>query len=265
MKVKWLIEPEVFQKDEGPFIEALEVLNIEHAVCKFGTSYSQYIADFDKDACIVFHGSMQFARIIQAETRWKGLFHHLPKLECVYYYPYFGQELLNSDCVMLPLGELHRRKDWLFTHVANGNSLFVRPSNGYKSFAGMVLTKESWEKELRLLSYKGLNTELAVVAPTAIITKEWRTIVVDNKVVAGCQYKQEGKTVRIREVPDEVMTYAQKVAGKYRPEEAWTVDICETGNGDLKVLEVGSFSCCGFYVCDPVSIIQAINELFKFK
>jgi hypothetical protein len=40
----------------------------------------------------------------------------------------------------------------------------------------------------------------------------------------------------------------------------WTLDICEA-DGQLKVLEIGSFSCSGFYACDPEAIVKAVHEV----
>jgi hypothetical protein len=48
---------------------------------------------------------------------------------------------------------------------------------------------------------------------------------------------------------------------EYRPDPAWTVDICELESGELKVVEVGSFSCAGMYASDPEPIVTEINRI----
>lgn len=110
---------------------------------------------------------------------------------------------------------------------------------------------------------------LVVVSRPIEILKEWRLVVTD-RVIAHSQYKQGHGLIRlqgsdllkVRETPQEVLDYAQRVLNevKYRPDPIWTLDICETADG-LKVLEVGSFSCAGLYACDPEPIIEEVNRL----
>jgi hypothetical protein len=264
--MKWLLEADVFDKDEQKIIETLKKLGVKHTVCKFGKSYDEYIADEPANADIVFHGSFQFAREIQQKARWTGLFCNLPKLECLYYYPKFGQHLLNSDYVMLPFGELHRRKKWLLESIGKNSSIFLRPSNGYKSFTGKVVTEQNWDKDIKLLGFYDLEPhELVVAAPPVHIMREWRAIVVSGKVVAASLYRVDKVDVRIIETPREVLDYAERVcvATKYQPDPAWTIDIGETDDGQLKVIEVGSFSCAGFYAADPEPIIKAVGKLYN--
>jgi hypothetical protein len=42
------------------------------------------------------------------------------------------------------------------------------------------------------------------------------------------------------------------------------MDVAEVKN-NLKLIEVGSFSCCGLYACDPIPIIQAIENYYETK
>jgi hypothetical protein len=79
--------------------------------------------------------------------------------------------------------------------------------------------------------------------------------------MTGGQYRENGNDVRIPDVPLEVMEYAQGVVNKtkYQPDLAWTIDICSSEN-QLKVLEIGSFSCAGLYACDCELIVDNINN-----
>jgi len=127
-KVKWLLEPEVFDEDETSVIMALKKLDVPHVVCSFGTEYESYIKKFAEEDCVVFHGSFQFARVIQQKAKWiPGVYCNKEKLDCLYYYPRFGDYLLNSHYMMLPFGDLNRRKNDLFDFtdlaVLNGHSV----------------------------------------------------------------------------------------------------------------------------------------------
>lgn len=261
MNVKWLIDPEVFEKDAEPLLASLKKLGIEHTVCKFGTQYETYVDKFANEECpVMFYGCLQFGKFIKKNTNKITVYCNLPRFECLYYYPLFRQYLLNANYIMLPFGELARRKDWIFEHL--GEVVFLRPSSGYKIFPGITVDKSSIEREIKHYSTHVNPHELVVIAPFVEIKNEWRIVVVNNKVITGGQYKKNGAIVRIKEVPDNIMNYANAIVAnvKYTPDPAWTLDVCEINNGKLNVLEVGSFSCAGLYACDTDAIVQAINS-----
>lgn len=260
--MKWLLEPETFQEDEQPLMEALFRCGVRYTSVEFGTPYKDYIALMGNEPT-VFHGSLQFGKLIQ-ETPLHSVkvFCTLPKYECLYYYPRIGSYLLNSEYVMLPFGELGRRKNWLFDTLNKNGSLFLRPSSGYKTFTGLVLSDSEWDMELKFLKYQIDPEELVVVAPAQDVVREWRTVVVDDLVVTAGQYRYKGENVRIREVSKEVMHFAQEVVdfAGYVPDRAWTLDVCESSSG-LKVVEANSFSCAGLYACDYEAIVRAIDSV----
>lgn len=267
--VKWLLEPEVFDEDEDSVIAALKKLAVPHVVCKFGRDYASYIKDFAEEDCVVFHGSFQFARQVEQTAKWiPGVYCNKQKLDCLYYYPRIGKHLLNSHYMMLPFGELNRRKNELFDFAGFGPGepapvVFIRPSSGLKSFTGKVVMEENWDKDVKLMAFYDVLPEALVVAASAYqINHEWRTVVVDGKVVAAAQYKKGNDFCRITGAPSEVMQYAQQVVDetKFDPDPAWTLDICDV-NKELKVVEVGSLSCAGFYGADPELIIPAVNAV----
>jgi hypothetical protein len=270
-QVKWLLEPEVFQYESKPIIEALERRGIEHKVCEFGKTYEDVVKVFDPDDCVVVHGSLQLGRAVQKRTRWiPGAYCNLPRFECLYYYPRFGEHLLNYDYAMFPLGALKDRGDWLEYHFGVNGCVFLRPSSGFKTFTGRVVEFCEWDRELRDLSFRLDPETLVLVCQPIEVVKEWRLVVTD-RVIAYSQYK-EGKglvrltgsdLLKVRETPQEVLDYGQQVLSEVRfnPDPIWTLDICETAGGELKVLEVGSFSCAGLYACDPEPIIDEVNKL----
>lgn len=259
-EVKWLFEGEMFNGEDNRLIEMLNKMGIRNTVTKFGYSYEDYIGHYKDNDCVVFRGSFQFASVIRRKAKWiPGVYCNLPEFECYKYYPKFGEELLNSDYVMLPFGELQRKKLWLFQNVGRGPKLFIRPSNGFKSFAGTIVDQATWDKDYKQMGfYEVTLDELVVVAPLVGILSEWRAVVVDGKIVSASQYKPE----RVEGIPQDALAYAQDVVtkAKYNPDAAWTIDIAETHQG-FKIIEVGSFSCAGLYHCDPEPIINALNEV----
>ncbi len=263
MKIKWLLEPEVFQHDSDIFLKKIKEMGVEHTICKFGVPYECYIRDLMlQEGHVIFHGSLQFAKLLKKTIA--TVYCTLPKYECLYYYPRFGSDLLNADYAMLPFGELARRKNWAY-NISASDPLFIRPSSGYKNFTGMLVEKNSWDREIKALSRFIDPEALVVIAPHIGLLREWRAVVVNNKIITASQYKDNGVFVRKAEVPEKVIAYGQELLEriKYRPDPAWTLDICETEAGGLKVVEVGSFSCSGFYACDPEVIINSINSLVE--
>ena len=263
----WLIEAEVYPNECEQLIQELERQNIKYVVCKFGKVYEDYLKDFNNDACVVFHGSLQFGSLIRQKTNWTGLYCNLPQFQCSYYYPRIGEHLLNYNCMMIPFGCLNRRKESLFGYMGKEDKIFVRPSSGFKTFTGKVATKETWKKDFKLFEFYGIDPEeLVVVAPPSEIKREWRAVVADNRIIAGSEYYTDeawNKDLPVENLPAEVLQYAQEVvtSSNYQPDPVWTIDICETKAGDLKVVEVGSFSCAGLYASDPEPIVKEVNRI----
>lgn len=268
MKPTWLIEAEVFPNECGRLIAELARQEVPYVVANYGKSYEEYIKDFPDDACMVFYGSLQFASVLRRQTNWSGVYCNLPKFECLYYYPRFGQYLLNSNYAMLPFGELDRRRDWLFQNIGNDKQLFIRPSSGYKTFTGKVTNAENWDKDLRLFGFYDINPEELVVAATpSPIKQEWR-VVVSDKVISGSRYfvndpQYWDRDNSVETLPDFIVQYAKEILTnvKYQPDPCWTIDICQLESGELKVVEVGSFSCAGMYASDPEPIVSELNRI----
>ena len=258
--MNWLIEPEVFQTDSRPLIAALKKLGIKYTDVRFGTPYPETLASLGTEPT-VYHGSLQFAKLIKNTPNHNvKVYCTLPKYECVYYYPRLGKYLLNSDYVMIPFGDLARRKSWPFK-VLGQNSLFFRPSSGYKTFTGLVLTEDELVKEMPFWKRNVDPEALIIAAPVQAVDKEWRVVIVGKKVITAGQYAENGNSVRNSDVPEKVLAFAQEVADSgYNPDPAWTIDVGETA-GELKVVEVGSFSCAGLYACDCEAIITAVNKI----
>ena len=39
------------------------------------------------------------------------------------------------------------------------------------------------------------------------------------------------------------------------------MDICETAEGDVRLLEIGAFSFCDLYACDKAAVIEAVSKV----
>lgn len=256
--VKWLIEPEAFQGDADLLVKGLNDLRMPYKIVNFGISYDSYLNAFKDDDCVIFYGSLQLARLIQRKAKWiPGAYCNFPKFDCTYYYPRFGKELLNSEYIILPYGDFVRRHE-------EYDGMFIRPCSGFKTFTGCVF-KNSKEKIHEWNCTCDPET-LVLIAKKDYLVSEWRLIVSEGQIIASTQYKHSNKFVRNEGAPEDVISYGQKLLDliPYDPDPIWSLDICRRVNGELKVLEVGSFSCAGFYGCDinPI-ILKAVDVAIK--
>lgn len=260
MNVSWLIENDIFD-DQDSLVEEITLQGFEVKIFDDPSVKAEdCLSLFDRTGCVVFYGSLQVARRLQRLAGWvPGVFCDLQRLECTYYYPRFGDLLLNSEYVMVPFGELRRMKDFLFKVVGVENKVFIRPSSGFKLFTGKVVSKDSWEKDLELFDFYDVNPErVVVVAKPHYILGEWRFVIVDGKVVSGIKY--EGASTASLDVVSQYAQSAIDISG-YQPDPAWTIDICQKNDGNFYVLEVGSFSCAGLYNTPKRAIIKEVSRV----
>ena len=92
------------------------------------------------------------------------------------------------------------------------------------------------------------------------IDKEWRFVVVDGKVVTGCQYKDGARLDYQPHYDDQAYELATSVASvDYEPDPVWVMDICKTSDGNYHLLEIGGFSFADLYACDMKTVVSAVS------
>lgn len=268
MKTKWLLETTVFEQNADNKI--IELLEQKGAECKLAHGAHEiwgaktYLDLFGPRECVVVRGSIEFCGQVARESQWvPGVYMTMKNYDCTNYYPVFGDKLLNEDYIMLPYGELSRRKDWLFETLGEKDTLFIRPNRGNKIFKGQLIYREKYERDLRQLGFYDVEPqELCVVARPQNLISEVRCVVVDGKVITGSKYIEDGKLVpNAGPVDFGWLCLAQSCvdAVSYRPDRAWCIDLCQTKDGRIRILEVGAFSCAGLYGCDIETIIDAVS------
>lgn len=135
---------------------------------------------------------------------------------------------------------------------------FVRPVDDKKSFRGKVY-KPSELKAL-LERYSGyenneFNSEsIIVVSELKEIKKEWRTFVVDGKVVSSSLYRDGSRHREESGAPDEVLSFCSAALRVYNPAKAFVLDVCELVDGSYAIVEFGCIHSCGFYKADVPKI-----------
>lgn len=261
MKIRWLLETDIFNSEMKPFVETLERMGIAYAICD--RVYNTFVPLFsDPDYRTIVHGSFQLAKFLKQNGVTKGLYCNLPKFDCTYYYPRFSLDILNDNYVVIPFGTLKARYEWFYEQIGTGEYLFIRPNGNDKEFAGQVIPRRDWADRTKLFKYKLDPESLIVVSRPVNLHREWRMTVVNNEIISGSQYKEDERILRKPGVPDDVLAWAGEMLKNknFNPEKVWTLDVCETADKKLKVLETGPFSCTGLYSADFEKIIQCVGE-----
>lgn len=200
---------------------------------------------------------------------YPGVILTLENYECFNYYGYFGDYLLNSNYMMFGLNDVLRNKERIFDTLKT-DKVFIRPSNGFKSFAGQLLPKDRFDFEFNVLShsYGGLDTNtLVLVSETQDIEEEYRFIVVNGEVISGSLYLDKSNRDDFNPYYDKVcedvnaIDFAIKMSKIYQPDKAYTIDVCRLGNGEYKLIELNSFFCASMYGNDYDKVVKSVNDL----
>jgi hypothetical protein len=268
MKPKWLVETDVFDDNRDRLAEVVkrQGMDIEFATYIPSERDHGYLDLFDQNDCVLYYGSMNFAEQVQRESAWlPGVYFNRPAYECTHYYPKLGKYLLNSDYIIIPYGELHRQRDFLYEKLGRADRLFIRPNAGTKLFAGKVIERNRYEKDTDYLGFYGAEShDLCVVASPQNVEDEWRFVVADGRVLTGSRYIAGGKPDLSSDFPREAQELAEEVAGAgYAPDRAWCLDICRTHSGIFYLMEIGPVACSDWYACDLAVIVRELSRIAR--
>lgn len=292
MKVKWLLEKDVFEDNlTERMISEIKFQGMEAHVVPY-VPFDDDLVDrcsklFDEGDCVVFYGSLNFGKKLQATSWCPGVYLDEKEFECTSYYPAIGDLLIHyKDFMMLPYGTLYDMKDMLFDRL--GFTIFIRPNSGTKEFTGFVTTPTKFDERVKLAGFYDVEPNLLCLAAKAHeLNREWRFVVVNGKVISGSLYRAWGEYhCDDPQSPDYVLSHSFKhdkelhEVGAHRDEgenkawevaqqaadranhrdRAWTVDVCETKDREVKVLEIGCFSCAGLYANNLRRVIKEVSK-----
>lgn len=272
MKPTWLIQTNIDGVNIDSMIDAVwaQGMSVHEKEHRIGERIN--FSSYGPKDCVICYGDIDFVRQIHRRAPFvPGAWANFDHMKCSFYYAYFGEYLLNRQYLMMPVGELLRqwKKLALTTPVFNDKqlafmkptfvsepcqSVFVRPDSGAKPFTGYVIKSDEQHKIKTLVQAVG-SEMLVVVAPEKSITAEWRFVVCDGKVIAGCQYLP----IENPNFTPSSLRLAEIIASQeWQPDRCYTVDIAES-EGDVHLLEINSFSCAGFYGCEIGPIVQCAS------
>jgi hypothetical protein len=266
MKPVWLIEAGVYGPEADPLLAEIRQQGMVAEVVPFnalqkGQSLVVSGQSLSEDACVLGYGTFPFARQIQLHHRWlPGAWASPEDLDCTAYFAHLGKFLLNQPYAILPGMEAIRQQDWLFEIFGRGDAVFVRPSGCHKLFTGRLISKNGFATGLAPTRYDPA-TLVGVAAPKDI-QREWRLVVVGDRIIAASQYAEEGRKALKTGCSEAVREFVEAMLRevRWRPDPVFMMDVCEV-DGKFWLVELNGFSCSWLYQCDLTAVVTQVSEL----
>ena len=262
----WLIEAGVYGSEADPLLAEIRRQGmvgelLPHGSLKKGSTPSIGGKTLAPGDCVIGYGTFPFARQIQLHQRWTpGAWCTQENLDCAAYFAYFGKFLLNQHYAILTGVEAIRQADWLFSLFGDDDEVFVRPTGCQKLFVGRRVGRDDFRNALSPARYDPLTQ--VVVAATKEIDREWRLVVIGDRVIAGSQYAQSGQRSIAAGFPAEVEAFARDMLAevRWRPDPVFMLDICESAD-QLWLVELNGFSCSWLYDADLKLVVEEASKL----
>jgi hypothetical protein len=103
---------------------------------------------------------------------------------------------------------------------------------------------------------------LVVIAAPRELGREWRLVVVGDRVIAASRYAEGGSRSVEAGCPHVVRDFAAAILAevRWRPDPIFMIDVAES-DGRLWLVELNGFSCFWLYQCDLAEVVATASEL----
>ncbi len=254
----WVVQENIQNEDKyEAFVSALRDLNVEHVIVKVVPFGRTLIPDVNPIGRVIGWGSISMDFVAKTKGWVPGTFHNDNFDQRVWSAAYDG-DMLNADFEVHEFGSIPKFE----------GTRFIRPVHDMKVFAGMVVHSEeieTWKVAIQRISdgYSTLRAEtLVTVSSVKELAMEWRLFVVGGKVVAGSRYRQYGlMDIRVIDSDSAPWQFAQTMADRWQPTDAFVIDVVSMMNGDMKVVEINCINSAGFYASDMRAVVAAIEGM----
>ena len=261
--LNWLVECYTEVENTDRIIVSIKKQGYKYVDKRAIPGYMDIDDYFKPNCCLISYCSIQTAGEILRKSWYPGVFTNFNEYKCSQFYPLLSKYLFNNDYLMLPYGELLRRKDFLYDTLGSNDCIFVRPNSGFKVFTGTIIEKERFEKDINRLGYGDIpKEEIVLIAYPRNINREWRFFATKEGVITGSLYRQSNQKTLSSTFPEDAKLLADEIAKSniYFPDPIISIDICEDKNGDFYLLEIGCFSCSGMYDCDTDILVEVASK-----
>ena len=169
--------------------------------------------------------------------------------------------LANSDAVFTTVRELVSDRTPVLQPLGNPDDVFVRPDSALKPFAGRQLATSALSLAALDHGFYYDDESLPVIVSTAKqVMREWRFVVADGVVVAGCA-DHPTRQGHAGAVPPEATLLAERVAAhEWQAALAYVVDVGEV-DGVLRVMELNPFAGADLYECDARAVVDSVSSV----
>lgn len=218
---------------------------------------------------ILARGTIAFDRSVKQTLRsqgWPDITWPFLNDWKVYNYDYLlnCSDLLNFDAEVLhnnDMGVYPMNKVWA-NLLPSEKKLWIRSNSGSKLFTGGIFDVKTFKIEQDYLIQHNMHDIEFVVAFPKKIGKEWRLIVINDTIVSGSLYMDNGEEVTGSKLPTEVVDFATEWVKKHHflfP-QGYVLDICEHED-QYKCVEVNNLLTSGWYNSDIDKIVYHITHL----
>lgn len=254
----WIIQNNIYSEDGWQsLVDALDRLGVSYSVHKC----IPFAGTLDPEPCpppgpVVVMGSYTLAREAQRRGWVPGVFLN----------ENFDYERQEDRW----LGYMFNDERWVgrFDEVPEQRlPFFIRPTTDSKAFTGMVTDWpefSAWRKRVLDITDSWITVAggmRVVVSPKKEIAREYRTWIVDGRVVTSSLYKQGPHKYARPEVDPGVIEFAAERAAQFQPARAFVLDVFEDPEGGLWVGEVNNLNSAGFYAADMQKLVAAIDAM----
>jgi len=258
----WIIDNALSRERAFPkLMNALQRLDVPHKVIKvipFGGGLEPEIKP--PNPCI-FMGSLGMEKKYEELGWFPGIFTNEDFTYEVWSEKYKGY-LLNEKAPVMDFVDVP-----VCDYYDDEEEYFIRPCEDGKTFAGSISTWKSFREwavrvlELKEDYFKTITPDTKItIAPVKTINAEYRFFVVDGKVITGSRYKVGTRVIYTECTEKRIIKFAQKMVDIWAPAIAFVIDIAYTKEG-LKVIEINCFNSAGFYDCDMLQLVHAVEKL----
>lgn len=137
---------------------------------------------------------------------------------------------------------------------------YIRPTDDSKCIDGAVYSlPDDLEKFTACRNCRKANSSCICIGPPYRVYAEWRFVIINCKIVSGCQYCKNGENCVSASIPNRVISFVSHIVERTSENGPYVLDIADTDVG-LKVLEANIFNASNFYVCNRTAIALAIEE-----
>lgn len=252
---RWFIQNTPGTTGPGLLAAACRELGVDY---ELGVWSDDETPALDPATITVPYGSCRFiANLIRSGVEAPGLFSSDSDFNYRRYIERYGDEMLNTAASLVCLDQLDVR-------TLSSKKVFLRSAADNKEITGSIWTPSQLALLLEKLQKSDRNAlSLEVVcAPMQVIEREWRLFVVDGKVSSGSQYMYFGELVCVRELPDQVIAYVERLAKQWVPSRVFVMDVALV-NKQLRVVELNGFNSSGFYYADVRRIVFDVERALR--